>query len=1016
MRLHQLTVTAFGPFADTQRVDFDRLASAGLYLLHGATGAGKTSVLDAVCYALYGEVPGPRRGQGQRTLRSDHAPTDLLTQVTLEVTLRGRRLRLERQPEQPRPKRKGEGVTVARARTTLSEWDPTEQSWRPLSRSHQEVGEELGQLLGMSRDQFCQVVLLPQGEFARFLRASAEDRATLLGKLFDTGRFGMVERRLAELRTESRQRVHGLDDTLRALLHRVRQAAADLGADWPAPDTPTGLPDQRAATEAEPDASLADTVLERAALARVEARERLAVRTAAVHHAQRRRTRALAHWEEQRDLHQRQTRHARAGERLAALLADQERQLRLRARWERAQAARRLAPALRMGKAAREEHGRAVEAERRARAALSGPDADAPWATLVEREEHARARLTALEAADRAERQLDQLRAHLDRLDQEDTDDEATRVAAEDWLADWDEHRARLHGRLEEAQWAATEAEQLAARLTQERARHGAALRREELTQEQETGERQLWERRQREADAREHWLELRERRLAGVAASLAESLRPGEPCAVCGSPEHPRPAPTPAHHVDGPAEEEALGVHQRAQAEREATERELHALTEALARAREVAGEEPPEDLEATCRTLERRQSEARERASTVPALRRELEEAEGEHGRRLTLLTQARTRATERASRRQTLLAERDTTRQEVDRLRDGAEDVAKAVAETERQVTALARAVTAAREEEASRGRAQAADAELTDATFQAGFADPGEAREALLDPEAEAELARTVEEWRAHHAAATAELADPTLVEASERPPARVEEAHAETERATEAVREAAVREETARGTLDQLVRLGREVHAAVRELGPLREEYDLVARLAGLTAGTSAQNARRMRLETYVLAARLEQVASVASQRLQHMSGGRYTLVHSDQRSQRGARSGLGLHVIDSWTGQQRDTATLSGGETFFAALALALGLADVVCEEAGGARLETLFIDEGFGSLDEQTLDEVLDVLDALRSQDRSVGIVSHVPDLRQRIPAQLEVTKSRSGSRVRHHDFPTPA
>ncbi|MGW1603210.1 SbcC/MukB-like Walker B domain-containing protein, partial [Streptomyces eurythermus] len=200
---------------------------------------------------------------------------------------------------------------------------------------------------------------------------------------------------------------------------------------------------------------------------------------------------------------------------------------------------------------------------------------------------------------------------------------------------------------------------------------------------------------------------------------------------------------------------------------------------------------------------------------------------------------------------------------------------------------------------------------------------------------------------------------------------------------------------------------ELDRLSARAAEAVRRLAPLRAEHDRVARLAALTAGTSADNERRMRLESYVLAARLEQVAATATVRLQRMSSGRYTLVHSADRTGRG-RSGLGLHVVDAWTGRERDTATLSGGETFFASLALALGLADVVTEEAGGVRLDTLFIDEGFGSLDDQTLDEVLDVLDGLRERDRSVGIVSHVADLRRRVHAQLEVVKGRSGSSLR--------
>ncbi|MFJ6998073.1 SbcC/MukB-like Walker B domain-containing protein, partial [Streptomyces sp. NPDC003090] len=246
-----------------------------------------------------------------------------------------------------------------------------------------------------------------------------------------------------------------------------------------------------------------------------------------------------------------------------------------------------------------------------------------------------------------------------------------------------------------------------------------------------------------------------------------------------------------------------------------------------------------------------------------------------------------------------------------------------------------------------------------------------------------------------------------LADAAARAAAVGPAADVAAAEAAHEAAEHAVRAATARLAAHRERCEALERLSARVADEVRSLGPLRVEYDRVARLAALTAGTSAENERRMRLESYVLAARLEQVAAAATARLQRMSSGRYTLVHSDARSG-GKRAGLGLHVVDAWTGSERDTATLSGGETFFASLALALGLADVVTDEAGGVRLDTLFIDEGFGSLDDQTLDEVLDVLDSLRERDRSVGIVSHVPDLRRRIPAQLEVVKGRDGSHVR--------
>jgi exonuclease SbcC len=266
---------------------------------------------------------------------------------------------------------------------------------------------------------------------------------------------------------------------------------------------------------------------------------------------------------------------------------------------------------------------------------------------------------------------------------------------------------------------------------------------------------------------------------------------------------------------------------------------------------------------------------------------------------------------------------------------------------------------------------------------------------------------------LEEWRAQEAAVTAELTDPELKAAAALPAADPGAAQRAADEAVRRLRETSAAEDAAATRCRELDRLTRQAADGARRLAPLRDTHDRVARLAGLAAGTSAENEIRMRLESYVLAARLEQVAAAASVRLARMSAGRYTLVHSDARPGGRRRSGLGLHVIDSWTGAERDTATLSGGETFSASLALALGLADVVTDEAGGTRLETLFIDEGFGSLDEQTLDEILDVLDSLRERDRCVGIVSHVPDLRQRIPTQLEIVKSRHGSALQHRSAP---
>ena len=170
-------------------------------------------------------------------------------------------------------------------------------------------------------------------------------------------------------------------------------------------------------------------------------------------------------------------------------------------------------------------------------------------------------------------------------------------------------------------------------------------------------------------------------------------------------------------------------------------------------------------------------------------------------------------------------------------------------------------------------------------------------------------------------------------------------------------------------------------------------------------LADLAGGTSPENTLRMRLSTFVLASRLERVVDLANERLRLMGDGRFHLEHDDSLAGRGARSGLGLRVRDAWSGSTRSPSSLSGGESFIASLALALGLADALRESVGGIELQTLFIDEGFGALDETSLDDVLGVLDALRDGGRAVGVVSHVPELRDRIPVQLTVTKSPQGS-----------
>ncbi|MFF3032533.1 AAA family ATPase [Streptomyces rubiginosohelvolus] len=1025
MRLHRLSITAFGPFGATQEVDFDALSSAGLFLLHGPTGAGKTSVLDAVCFALYGAVPGARQSPGA-SLRSDHAPVDLPTEVQLELTVGGRRLEVTRSPAQPRPKKRGDGFTMEKAQSRLRGYDP-ERGWHALSKSHQEIGEELTQLIGMSRDQFCQVVLLPQGDFARFLRSDAEARGKLLGRLFDTRRFAAVEERLAELRRGAEAKVTAADERILALAQRIAQAAGPAGAEA----TPI------AARPGEP--GLAEAVLEWAAIARSTARERLDIAHRVVARAEDRQREARHALDAVRELARLQQRYEETRLRSAALEERRPEHDRCQKELESARKADRVAPALELREEAERAHRRAADALGRARSLLPPDLADAGPDQLAELERRFRQELGGLEAARRAEARSTEIDEERDRLERESRADDATVRDTEVWFAGWDTVHTGLRESIATAQEAATRAEQLAGLLAPARRRLEAARRRDTLAAEVRAAREELAGARERALAAHETWLGLRERRLRDIAAELAAGLVDGAPCTVCGSAEHPAPATEGDGHVDRATEEKALAAHRGAEQTRTRAEqalglvRERHVIADAEARDKQ-ARDADSGDLAASAAAqvasggdgaaadigpsvdelrdivdrLTVEHAEAHRLAAGTHAAREALDAAEREHADRLELRQEAERRAAARTSRREALDREQAALHDELAAVRGESGSVAAYADRLTRRVELLADAAGAVRTEQDAAQRRKEADDRLSDAAFRAGFDTPEAAAATLLDAAAHRDLQHRIDTWQAEAAAVADRRAERDAREAAEQPAAQPSAAQGEFETAEWLLREASSALAAADERCGELTWLSRQAADEVRRLGPVRQEYERIARLAGLAAGTSADNERKMRLEAYVLAARLEQVAAAATARLQRMSSGRYTLVHSDARTG-GRRAGLGLHVVDAWTGSERDTATLSGGETFFASLALALGLADVVTEEAGGVRLDTLFIDEGFGSLDDQTLDEVLDVLDSLRERDRSVGIVSHVADLRRRIPVRLEVVKERQGSSVRH-------
>ncbi|CAL9416452.1 hypothetical protein SUDANB121_01780 [Nocardiopsis dassonvillei] len=987
MRLHTLTVRAFGPFADTETVDFDRLGSGGLFLIHGPTGAGKTSVLDAVCFALYGSLPGAR-GKDD-SYKSHHAPLDRRPEVHLEFTVRGRRVRVERRPRWERPKKRGSGTLVENQKVTVQEL--VGDRWEGVTTRPDEAGQFIGDLVGLTLDQFCQIVLLPQGEFARFLRASSKDRRTSLERIFNTGVFRDLEDWFAEHANGLRREVETADRRIRETAGRIAEtgrstAPEDTEELWAWASELTAM----TAAVAEEVSPVVDSV--------VGAREAAAG--------------ALS---EAQALDRRRTRLARARARLGELLELSEWRARIDTGLAAAERAAAVLPVLGERDARRTALAKAALVREQATALL--PPAFTAEATTAELRAAERERRDELARAERLRadaRRLWERREAITRFDRHLARADDTLARVREHLADLPARIADLRGRLDAARDRAGRVEAAEAALAAAVQRRDAVAEHTRLSAELELAETAQAEAVDADQSAREHLLDLRERRITHMAAELALGLAEGTPCAVCGSVDHPAPARAAAGDlVTAEAERAAQAAADEAARRRSAARERVAALGERAATALERAEGRGPDEAAAEVAELTRRHAEAR---TAVDEVRRMEEDLEGLLGR----LERTRAHEAEEARKRSVTAAHREEAVQECARLAGalhealgGDVDLDARVQGLHAEAELLAAAAAAVEEHERAGRELDAAEGALTEALAAAGFADEGRARAAALDERGRRELRSQA---RAHDdalAAVRATLDDPELTAVADLAPPDLSALKSAADEAALAAERAVALRGLWRERSGRLAALRAELRERLDACGPVLRRYRIAEGMRALTAGTAKDNTDGVRLSAYVLAARLEQVVAAANDRLFTMSDGRYELRYtvdktvSDGRAQKAG--GLGIRVVDAWTGAERDPATLSGGETFFSSLALALGLGDVASAEAGGADIDTLFVDEGFGTLDEDTLEEVLDVLDRLRDGGRAVGVVSHVADLRHRITGQLRVVKTAAGSHIRH-------
>ena len=1017
MRPIRLSIQAFGPYAGTQLLDFSELGDRSFFLIHGPTGSGKTSLLDAICFALYGEASGGGTGRQPEQLRSDHADAKIPTEVKFDFSLGEDLYRIHRIPKQQRPKKKGGGFTMQEQEATL--WKRTgcgpEEEGAPLADGWNDVKLYVEDLMGFKCDQFRQVVLLPQGQFQKLLLDPSVKREEILEKLFKTERFSEIESVLKKSAAVVKSKGEALN-IRRA--ENLRQSAVA---------TPVELQARRDEMEMQVLAAKAE-VLRTAEVKRASQEGLASAKEIAVKLKQRDDAaiglRRLA--ERQEAFILKQTEHDLAVK--AASLADAEQALTQREK--ESQTA---------------EKQRVVKEKNHQTAAAEKLQADEiHTARTAEEGIRQKGIQTKSQLDEMAIKMRDLVRA------QEEVDRAAKKLMAKegDYRRAFDtvgkgrielEANRQLLGKME------TVGSQLSAATMEAEASKSAVDQRKKLDEtrivlakiqaeyekQKETG----LIGRQKLANAEREYEGLQAAWIRGQASILAVSLREDQPCPVCGSTHHPRPA----HEGDAFPNQQAIEDKQATikvlRSDTDAIGQVVNTLEIRLNTANTTAGlqQESLGELAMTAwDELRRRHAQAEDRRKKAEAAGKECAHLKSQIEIQATALltcermladTEASTAIakTEKAT-ADTVFIERQSSipealrtpgalEMETRRVQAKLKEMLEAWETAQKRAgdaslragTAIAEWNVAVESAKTANDIAVSLRRDFEQRRLNEGFAT---ARAFIEARKTRAEIAGLDEEIRQYHIdrMTAKNRAEQTSKEAEgliAPDLASLDKANHE----AEAGQIAALKRETnliaELKKIDDWLKTLRDLDSELAELGA---RYQTIGQLSDAANG---QNAQRLSFQRFVLGVFLDEVLAAASHRLRIMSNGRFTLQRARDPAGRGG-SGLDIEVADTYTSTSRPVSTLSGGECFLASLALALGLADVVQSHAGGIRLDTIFVDEGFGTLDPEALELAIAALRDLQQGGRLVGIISHVAELKELIPARLEVMPDRRGSNAK--------
>lgn len=1039
MRPIKLAMQAFGPYAGKETINFSQLGNRTMFVISGKTGAGKTTIFDAISYAIYGKASGEDRTGTD--LRSQFADPDVLTEVSLEFSLRGKKYSIVRTPQQERKKERGDGTRTLPATALLYTVDGQGES-KLIASKITEVDEKIKEIMLIDSNQFRQILMIPQGEFRKLLTSDSKEKEVILQRLFHTQLYKLVEEKLRAEAQDLKKRVEDRIDRRNDALKRIQAVfieelrsyveagsindtlmlpllADEINAMTEEIDLLTG---KIAEKRREQDKLKQDVFAAEAILKQIKDKEETEARN-----------KQLAGQKEIYLGKERQIQLARK----AALLASQEELChRLKKEVDTAKdTSDRLNENLVRLTELKEAREKALETEKNRE--QQREDALALVNKLLNMKDDVYSFATVQKELQQAERIAKQKKDQIVSLEVKLKTAQETEKAL--LLQKGEIDRAKIEKvenerRLEKTDYTLGRLAKLETFI----GRSEKAAR--------ENGEKETLFKRAEETlgKIRAEVASLEEKWLKGQASILAGKLSEGDPCPVCGAEQHPAPA----HHQGGDVPDEnelKLAKQQASKAEQEKAKAETAYL------ASKANLERCLEEVKTAQEELEEAHPAFKEEGIKIftAGLQAERDLIIAEKAGIERKLAQAGTVEKHLAD----LDSNRLSSQKELEECRGSAEELAVKAAEYKTQLARMAavvpeglrsipvyeNAVREAKEKKDQLIRQYEAAQKSCQEAAEKVMAESARLKDAIEHlTRKQRELAEERESFKSQMHAQGFETY--SAYEMARLPEREIDKLEVEVRAYNEEVRVCAERLAELSGKLegkarpdmetltsalgaigaeiDELQKLATDLYlkknqnedvkkqAEVlnKEMKSLEQRYQVVGHLSDIAKG---QNTYRLTFERYVLAAFLDDILREANRRLSKMTSGRFQLRRKTDRSKGNVQSGLELLVLDQYTAQERHVKTLSGGESFKAALSLALGLADVVQANAGGVSLETMFIDEGFGTLDPESLEQAIDALIDIQSSGRLVGIISHVPELKERIDARLEVTSTQAGSKA---------